>query len=64
MILTDKEIAILAHVVINPQEWADHAAETVSAQAVTDKIEKYRASYLAEKDLPGYLTRAQKEVAF
>ena len=57
--LEDK--AILAHVVIDPDEWVEHALATVGEQAVTAKIEKYRADYLLKKDLPGYQTRAERE---
>jgi len=53
--------AILAHVVIDPEAWVAHALATVGEKAVTAKIEKYRADYLAKKDLPGYQTRAERE---
>lgn len=59
MNLEDK--AVLAHVVIDPDEWVEHALNTVGEQAVTAKIEKYRADYLAKKDLPNYKTRAERE---
>ena len=61
MELTIEDKAILAHVVIDPDEWVAHALVTVGEQAVTAKIEKYRADYLAKKDLPGYQTRAERE---
>ena len=59
--LTAEEKAILAHVVVDPQAWADHAAKTVGDWAVKAKVEKYKADYLAKKDLPDYKTRAQRE---
>lgn len=59
--MTEEDKAILAHVVINPDEWVAHAIATVGEQAITDKIIKYRESYLAEKDTLGYLTRKQRE---
>lgn len=59
--MTNEDKAILAHVVINPDEWITHAIATVGKQAITDKINKYRESYLAEKDTTGYLTRKQRE---
>jgi hypothetical protein len=61
MELSTEDRAILAHVVIDPDAWVAHAIETVGEQAVTAKIEKYRADYLAQKDLAGYKTRAERE---
>lgn len=61
MTLTTEQLAILAHVVIDPQAWADHAAATIGEDVVLAKIEKYRAAYLAAKDLPEYKTRAERE---
>jgi len=61
MKLSIEDKAIIGHVVIDPDEWVAHALKTVGEQAVTAKIEKYRADYLAKKDLPGYQTRAERE---
>ena len=61
MEISIEDKAILAHVVIDPDEWVAHALATVGEQAVTAKIEKYRADYLLKKDLPGYQTRAERE---
>jgi len=61
MELSIEDKAILAHVVIDPDAWIEHALATVGEQAVTAKIEKYKADYLAKKDLPGYQTRAERE---
>ena len=61
MKLTSEEFSILAHIVVAPQEWADHAEQSVGLSAVLNKIEKYRASWLEEKDLPDYKTRAERE---
>ena len=61
MKLSAEDKAILAHVVVDPDAWISHALATVGKQAVTAKIEKYRADYLAKKDLPGYQTRAERE---
>lgn len=63
MILTQEQFNILAHVVVNPQEWADHAESTIGEGAVLAKIAKYEADYLAKKDLPGYQTRVQLEIS-
>ncbi len=62
MKLTKEDRAVLAHVVVDPDAWVKHALETVGEWAVKSKIEKYRESYLAEKDKPGYKTRAEKEM--
>ena len=61
MELSIEDKAILAHVVIDPDAWASHALSTVGEGAVAAKIEKYRADYLAKKDLPGYQTRAERQ---
>ena len=61
--LTAEEKAILAHVVIDPQAWADHAAQAVGIQAVKAKIDKYKADYQAKKDLVGYKNRVDSEIA-
>lgn len=61
MNLSIEDKAVLAHIVINPDEWVAHALATVGEKAVTAKIEKYRAEYLAAKDSPDYKTRAEWE---
>ena len=61
MELTQKDKAVLAHIVMDPDAWVAHALATVGEWAVTTKIEKHRADYLAKKDLPGYQTRAERE---
>lgn len=61
--LTDEEQVILAHVVVSPLNWAEHAFTAEGLQAVNDKIEKYRDEYLTASVLPGYQTRAEKEAA-
>jgi len=61
MELSGEDKAIIGHVVIDPDAWVDHAIVTVGEEAVTAKIEKYRADYLAKKDEKGYQTRAERE---
>ena len=61
MKLSIEDKAILAHVVIDPDAWVEHAIATIGEWAITAKIEKYRDDYLAKKDLPGYQTRAERE---
>lgn len=63
MNLTPEQFAILAHVVIDPQGWADHALATIGAEAVDAKVDRYRAEYLAARDRPGYKTRAEREAS-
>lgn len=61
MILTPEELNILAHVVVDPLAWADHAAATVGEYAVREKIEKYRAEYTEQSALPDYKNRSQRD---
>ncbi len=61
MKLSTEDKAILSHVVIDPDAWVAHALATVGEEAVTAKIERYRDKYLAQKDLPDYKTRAERE---
>lgn len=60
--LTQEDRAILAHVVVDPDTWADHASAVIGDWAVTEKIKKSRADYLAKKDVIGYKTRADREI--
>jgi len=61
MEITIEDKAILAHVVIDPDAWVEHALATIGEKAVTAKIERYRAEYLAKKDLPDYMNRAERD---
>jgi len=62
--LTIEERAILAHVVINPDAWAAHSLTVdPSGKALAAKIAKYRADWLANKDVIGYKTRAERDAA-
>ena len=63
MNLSIEDKAILAHIVIDPDAWIFHALATVGEEAVTAKVNRYRDEYLAQKDLPEYQTRAEKEEA-
>ena len=60
--LTQEQKDILAHVVENPQAWADHAGE----EAMLAKVEKYHQAYLDTKASMGkdYTTRKQREDVF
>ena len=58
MNLTEEQLNILNHVVVDGQKWADNAGE----ENMLVKVEKYRQSYLdAQGD--GYQTRKQEEDA-
>ena len=61
--LTDEELAILGHVVADPEAWAQHAYATVGAEAVEAKIARYRPDYEAAKAVEGYKNRAARDVA-
>ena len=62
MELTIEDKAILAHVVSDPDAWVAHALEHGGGVAVMAKIERWRDDYLSKKDLPGYMTRAERDV--
>lgn len=59
--LTKEQRAILAHVVNDPDAWAAHALATIGEVAINEKANRYRDEYLAQKDLPGYKTRAERD---
>ena len=61
MILTIEQLAILNHCVLDGQAWFDHAMSLDREDAVHEKINKYKQSYLDEKDKPDYKTCQQKE---
>jgi hypothetical protein len=59
--LTDEELAILGHVVVDPEAWVQHAYATVGAEAVEAKIARYRPEYEAAKAVEGYKNRAARD---
>jgi len=62
MELTDEDRAVLADVVRDPDAWVEHALTIPNGElAVWAKVLKYRPGYLARKDLPGYLNRAERD---
>ena len=61
MELTQEQVDILAHIVVNPDAWVAHALENGGEQAVTAKIERWRPRYLVQKDLPDYKNRAERD---
>ena len=63
MEITQNDLNILAHIVIDPTAWVNHALETEGEKAVKAKIEKYKPIYevaLAEQG-SSYKNRAQKD---
>lgn len=61
MELSEEDRAVLAHVVVNVDEWVENAIAVVGKTAVTDKIDAYRAEYLRAVELPGYKVRAERD---
>ena len=59
--LTDEEMAIIGHVVVDPEAWVQHAYATVGPEAVEAKIARYRPEYEAAKDVEGYKNRAARD---
>jgi hypothetical protein len=61
MELSEADRAVLAHVVVNVNEWVGNAIAVVGETAVTEKIDAYRAEYLQAVELPGYKVRAERD---
>ena len=62
MKLTTEQFNILAHVVVDPQAWADHLEQSkVDNKALDAKVDRHRASYNAEKNKSGYKNRAARQ---
>ena len=61
MELSEEDRAVLAHVVVNVDEWVANAIAVVGETAVTEKIDAYRAEYLQAVHLPGYKARADRD---
>ena len=58
MKLTDEQLAVLNHIVLDGQAWADHANE----KSMLAKVDKYKQSYLDAQG-PDYKTRQQRDDA-
>jgi len=63
MELSTEDRAVLAHVVVDPDVWVAHALATVGEAAVIAKIERWKPEYLAQKDLPGYKNRKERDAS-
>ena len=61
--ITDYTKEVLAHVVVDPDEWIATATATLGVNAVKGKVMRWEQEYLQEKHDLGeaYKTRAQKE---
>jgi len=59
--------AVLAHIVVDPDGWYAHAVTTLGQEAgdaaLVGKVAAWEPEYLAQKDLPGYQTRSQRDAA-
>ena len=58
MILTDEQLNILNHVVVNGQEWADNAKQE---SHILDKIANHESSYDEAVAKGNYLNRKQRD---
>lgn len=61
MELTAEQRAILAHVLIDVDAWANNAVAKNGEDTVLAKINRWREDYFAKKDLPNYMNRAERE---
>ena len=52
---------MLAHAVVNVDEWVENAIAVVGDAAVTEKVNEYRSEYLRAVGLPGYKPRADRD---
>ena len=58
------DIEVIGHVVEDPRSWiARVLTQPDGASRVAAKVARWLSAYLAEKDLPGYQTRAEREQA-
>ncbi len=61
--LTDRERAVLGHVVVDVDAWWNHVsdAEKIDEEsAIAAKVERWQASYDAAVDAGGYQVRADR----
>jgi hypothetical protein len=66
--MTDDQRAVLAHVVVDPDEWLEHAivvlGEDKAASALQDKVVRWEPHYISSKAKDGkkYKTRQISEL--
>ncbi len=61
--LTEEEFNVLAHVVEDPDAWWSHAAIALGGtaeEALLNKVDRWKPSYVEAVLAPNYKTRAQK----
>ena len=65
MILTEEQLNILNHVVVDGQAWADHAEKTFTSEkaneAMLAKVATHKPAYEKELAKGNYLNRKQRE---
>ncbi len=67
--MTTEQRAVLAHVVIDPDAWLDHAVAALGTKAAQSaletKVSRWRPRYEQERTANGasYQTRAQRDAA-
>ena len=65
MELSKEDREVLAHVVVDPDAWLAHAVETFGEEQATvflaQKVDRWNPEYLAQKDLPNYKTRIERD---
>ena len=65
MILTEKQLNILNHVVGDGQAWADHIEKTFDAEkakeCLLDKVARHKSEYEEEVAKGNYLNRKQRD---
>lgn len=64
MILTDEQKAAIAHAVVDPNAWVEHALKELGEKAVLEKVRKWLPEYFGEKERLGsdYKNRAEREL--
>ena len=65
MVITEEQRAVMAHVVVDPDAWIDHAVatfgEAMAAVFLENKVARHRAYYEEKSAAPGYKTRAERD---
>jgi len=65
MILTERQLNILNHCIVDGQAWADHVEKTFDAekaqQILLEKVSKYESDYDEQKAKGNYLNRVQRD---
>jgi len=61
MEISEEDRAVLAHAVVNVDEWVENAIAVVGEAAVIEKVNEYRSEYLRAVELPGYKARAERD---